>query len=292
MKETKSRPGKVRYTYRHGTFRWVMPPGFATARIHGVLPQKEWMARWMKAEREATATQSVAASDWVQEENARASAVLKPMGALLGVGRMEQIETAMNEECESECWDWDDDALYECCSKTCLVYAGGLMMRWVQMAPTTAMQAHDGAVFAVPSRELGSETISHVECVRRWKLMRGMTSAQIERVFVMCLGVALKMINSPVFAFRTVHTANILARLGKRMPVKKVIEMELRFLQHLHWRTHLRSRPHRATREAALCPLPATYEYNLLLLVMPGLVDGADVNWGALCNATAMLAGA
>ena len=127
------------------------------------------------------------------------------------------------------------------CGDICLVYAGGLMMRWVRMVPLEAMRiwkdGSGGAASVYDSYALSAELLA-----RRWQKLRSLGSKFVAMIFTISMCVATKQINTPLYNFQTKYCMPSLRRLGCSYPMRVVNAMENRFLRQLKWRTHLRMR--------------------------------------------------
>ena len=152
---------------------------------------------------------------------------------------------------------------YLASSKICMVYAAGLMMRWIHMAPIHEMSIWPGEMKRIRSPV---EPLSEVVVKQRWQTLHTFSRPQIASIFVISLCVATKQINCPQSSFRLKDALLTMCRLGLVMDLKGMASMEMRFLQHLQWRTHLRILPEVVRCDEDLC------EYNLLVESMPALL--------------------
>ena len=204
---------------------------------------------------------------WVTEENDKAGRVLPSLAQLLGitVRQMEDIKEGM----------YLGEADLLACGNICLVYAGGLMMRWVRMVPLEAMriwQDDGGADSVYDNYALSAELLA-----RRWQKLRSLGDKCVATILAISMCVATKQINTPLYNFQLKFCMPSLRRLGCSYPIRVVNAMENRFLRQLKWRTHLRMRSNSPEfPDLGLC------EYNHILEALPTLMDGREVAWDRL----------
>lgn len=211
--------------------------------------------------------------DWVVEENDKAGRVLSQLAQLLGmtVHQMKDIEYEM----------YNDEESLTACGNICLVYAGGLMMRWVRMVPLEAMRIWtDGG----PASVYDNSALSAELLARRWQKLRSLGPVYVAAIFTISMCVATKQINTPLYHFQLEYCMPALRRIGCIFQMGVVNAMEKRFLRHLQWRTHLRMRSNSTEfPDLGLC------EYNHILEALPRLVENGEVAWDRLCGLMAVI---
>ncbi len=216
-------------------------------------------------------------STWVTEENDKAGRVLSQLAQLLGmtVNHMKDIEWEMYRGEES----------LTACSNICLVYAGGLMMRWVRMVPFEAMRIWEKEGSS-PASVFDSSALSAELLARRWQKLRSLGVTSVAAIFTISMCVATKQINTPEYNFHLKYCMPALRSICCSFPQKVVNDMENRFLRQLQWRTHLRMRSRSPEfPDLALC------EYNHILESLPTLVEGGEVAWDRLCGVMVAIGG-
>ena len=219
---------------------------------------------------ESAQLEFVALDRWVRAEDAKAHRVLPQMAQLLGM-TVDQLYTIKDAVYATH------GENYTACAGTCMVYAGGLMLRWVRMAPIDALGVWTPEDEGVPSAEL---------LAGRWQKLHSLGPHKIALIFTVSLCVATKQLNSPNFEFGPDIMPGM-RRLGCLFSRKRVRKMEVRFLRHLRWCTHLRIRPDPASPEAQMHTAGETYEYNNLVEALPTLVKDGIVEWEQLYAVTA-----
>ena len=147
--------------------------------------------------------------DWVVEENDKAGRVLSQLAQLLGmtVNQMKDIEYEM----------YNDEESLTACGNICLVYAGGLMMRWVRMVPLEAMRIWtDGG----PASVYDNSALSAELLARRWQKLRSLGPVYVAAIFTISMCVATKQINTPLYHFQLEYCMPALRR-NPRTPSKR-----------------------------------------------------------------------
>lgn len=289
---------KVRYGYRHGQFVWLPPKAKGTKKKKKKLREKEGDGTELPGKLSSgdldnllellhspempapspvpTAPMSYEDwldkenSTWVTEENDKAGRVLPQLAQLLGltVNHMKDIEWEMYRGEES----------LAACSNICLVYAGGLMMRWIRMVPFEAMRIWEEEASS-PASVFDSSALSAELLARRWQKLRSLGVTSVAAIFTISMCVATKQINTPDYNFHLKYCMSALRSIRCSFSQKVANAMEKRFLRQLQWRTHLRMRSSSPEfPDLALC------EYDHILESLPTLVEGGEVAWDRLCG--------
>ena len=195
---------------------------------------------------------------WVENENNRAKRVLAPLADLLDI-TVREMKIVV--------WElYGGDANQMACGDICLVYAGGLMMRWLRMVPLNSMRIWKVGRAALGPPSIYDEAALSAELLaRRWSRMSDLPTLLI---FIVSMVVATKQFNS-TYSFRLEYCMPVLRRFGYSFPQAVVRTMEQRFLLQLQWRTHLRMRSHHASSASSAFPC----EYDTILEALPSLLD-------------------
>jgi hypothetical protein len=313
---------KVRYGYRNGQFVWLPPKATATKKKKKKLRAKEggdgtelpgklssgdldneMQARLKKVQEEKAKLQMMIDllrspempppppvptapmlyedlreqenTTWVTEENDKAGRVLPQLAQLLGltVDHLKDIEWEM----------YQGDESLTACGNICLVYAGGLMMRWIRMVPFDEMRIWEEEASG-PASVLDSSALSAELLARRWQKLRSLGVASVAAIFTISMCVATKQINTTTYIFHLKYCMPALRSIRCSFPLKVASAMEKSFLRQLRWRTHLRMRSSSPEfPDLALC------EYDHILESLPALMESGEVAWDRLCGVMAAI---
>jgi len=239
--------GKVprRYLLDNGQFRWIPGPGSEA-------PDKYNMDTWSVS------------------KNAGAGKVLIYVAKMLRLS-MDDLKVI-------------EDGMFctiETSGNTTMVYAFGLVVRWLSCVPTNAMRIACMANNAKSEDYTGVSAQEKVGCL--WDKLWELDRPAVVWLFIVALYVAIKQIDCANGEPVPLDVRQTLRKFGQEVSVTDVNKVELRFLMQIGWRTHLKSNPHHASADAQTV-VQVDCEYDHLVEALPQLFDMYErVQWVCLC---------